>query len=346
MAYTTINKSSLHMNTKLFTGTGSENAITGIGFQPDWVWFKSRTNTEHHKLYDAVRGVQKTLYSNLDNASYTDAQSLKSFGSDGYTVGTESAINGNGQSIVSWNWKANGQGSANTDGTINSTYTSANTTSGFSIIQYTGTGSAGTVGHGLDQTLDAVIVKKTSGDEDWNVWFRAETPKIGILNDGAAFYSPGAAGINGPTITSDVVGLGTSATANGSGATYVAYCFAEKQGYSKFGSYVGNGSTDGTFVYTGFKPAWIMFKDLRSGQSWNMYDNKRSPINFVDERLRANLNGAEVQDTGSSDMDFVSNGFKLRNNWDQLNSSGQTIIYMAFAAAPLVGTNNIPANAR
>jgi len=344
MAYTTINKSSLHMNTKLFTGTGSENAITGIGFQPDWVWFKSRTNTEHHKLYDAVRGVQKTLYSNLDNASYTDAQSLKSFGSDGYTVGTESAINGNGQSIVSWNWKANGQGSANTDGTINSTYTSANTTSGFSIIQYTGTGSAGTVGHGLDQTLDAVIVKKTSGDEDWNVWFRAETPKIGILNDGAAFYSPGAAGINGPTITSDVVGLGTSATANGSGATYVAYCFAEKQGYSKFGSYVGNGNADGSFIYTGFKPAFVIIKESNGTNSWQMWDNKTSPYNLANAYLQPNTTSAEI--SGNNQIDILSNGIKLRSSNTANNGSGQSFIFMAFAAAPLVGTNNIPANAR
>ena len=344
MAYTTINKSSLHMNTKLFTGTGSENAITGIGFQPDWVWFKSRTNTEHHKLYDAVRGVQKTLYSNLDNASYTDAQSLKSFGSDGYTVGTESAINGNGQSIVSWNWKANGQGSANTDGTINSTYTSANTTSGFSIIQYTGTGSAGTVGHGLDQTLDAVIVKKTSGDEDWNVWFRAETPKIGILNDGAAFYSPGAAGINGPTITSDVVGLGTSATANGSGATYVAYCFAEKQGYSKFGSYVGNGNADGSFIYTGFKPAFVIIKESNGTNSWQMWDNKTSPYNLANAYLQPNTTSAEI--SGNNQIDILSNGIKLRSSNTANNGSGQSFIFMAFAAAPLVGTNDIPANAK
>jgi len=344
MAYTTINKSSLHMNTKLFTGTGSENAITGIGFQPDWVWFKSRTNTEHHKLYDAVRGVQKTLYSNLDNASYTDAQSLKSFGSDGYTVGTESAINGNGQSIVSWNWKANGQGSANTDGTINSTYTSANTTSGFSIIQYTGTGSAGTVGHGLGQTLDAVIVKKTSGSEDWNVWIRAETPKIGILNDGAAFYSPGAAGINGPTITSDVVGLGTSATANGSGATYVAYCFAEKQGYSKFGSYVGNGNADGSFIYTGFKPAFVIIKESNGTNSWQMWDNKTSPYNLANAYLQPNTTSAEI--SGNNQIDILSNGIKLRSSNTANNGSGQSFIFMAFAAAPLVGTNNIPANAR
>ena len=343
MAYTTINKSSLHMNTKLFTGTGSENAITGIGFQPDWVWFKSRTNTEHHKLYDAVRGVQKTLYSNLDNASYTDAQSLKSFGSDGYTVGTESAINGNGQSIVSWNWKANGQGSANTDGTINSTYTSANTTSGFSIIQYTGTGSAGTVGHGLDQTLDAVIVKKTSGDEDWNVWFRAETPKIGILNDGAAFYSPGAAGINGPTITSDVVGLGTSATANGSGATYVAYCFAEKQGYSKFGSYVGNGSTDGTFVYTGFKPAYFLFKRTDSTNNWHVLDSTRDVDNVANTVLYPGLSAEEAVTTS---VDFVSNGIKIRNAGSYINTSGSPYIYMAFAENPFVTSSGIPACAR
>ena len=344
MAYTTINKSSLHMNTKLFTGTGSENAITGIGFQPDWVWFKSRTNTEHHKLYDAVRGVQKTLYSNLDNASYTDAQSLKSFGSDGYTVGTESAINGNGQSIVSWNWKANGQGSANTDGTINSTYTSANTTSGFSIIQYTGTGSAGTVGHGLDQTLDAVIVKKTSGDEDWNVWFRAETPKIGILNDGAAFYSPGAAGINGPTITSDVVGLGTSATANGSGATYVAYCFAEKQGYSKFGSYVGNGNADGSFIYTGFKPAFVIIKESNGTNSWQMWDNKRPGYNLTDKYLQPNTTSAEI--SGNNQIDILSTGIKLRSSNTANNGNGQSFIYMAFAESPFVSSSGVPTTAR
>jgi len=344
MAYSTIPKSTSYFSTKLYTGNGSAQSITGVGFQPDWCWLKSRA-TANHRAFDAVRGATKAIYPSLSNAEGTSSAELNAFNSDGFTLGSEANVNANGVNFVSWNWKANGSGSANSDGTISSTV-SVNTTSGFSIVKYTGNAVIGaTVGHGLGVAPKMIIVKNlTSNSTDWVVYHEAlgNTKRIKLNTTAAeetnAFWYD-------TTPTSSVWSMNDNGDGNANGPDYIAYCFAEKTGFSKFGSYTGNGSTDGTFVYTGFKPAWIMFKDLRSGQSWNMYDNKRSPINFVDERLRANLNGAEVQDTGSSDMDFVSNGFKLRNNWDQLNSSGQTIIYMAFGQ-PIVSTNGDIATAR
>jgi len=346
MAFTTINKSTDYFNTKLYTGNAGTQAITGVGFQPDWVWIKNRNSATEHSIFDAVRGATYRIASNNTDAQSAQAAELTAFGSDGFTTGNAGGTNGSGNGIVAWNWKANGQGSSNTDGSINTTYTSVNTTSAFSISKYTGTGSNATVGHGIGVKPSMILVKRLDSTGGWLTYHSSVGATKYLELDSSGGSATNSTIWQDTEPTSSVFSISTNASVNGSSGTFVAYCFAEKQGYSKFGSYVGNGSTDGTFVYTGFKPAWIMFKDLRSGQSWNMYDNKRSPINFVDERLRANLNGAEVQDTGSSDMDFVSNGFKLRNNWDQLNSSGQTIIYMAFAAAPLVGTNNIPANAR
>ena len=341
MAYTTINKSTDYFNTVTYTGNGSANtALTTGTFQPDWVWFKNRGTTETHLLMDAVRGATKYIQSATAAAEGTSSDKISAFTSTGVTLGSGAETNENNQPLVCWNWKANGQGSSNTDGTINSTYTSANTTSGFSIIKYTGTGSAGTVGHGLGQTLDAVIVKKTSGDEDWNVWIRADTPKIGILNETNAFYSPGSAGIVGSTITSSVLGLGTGATANGSGATYVAYCFAEKQGFSKFGKYTGNGEqSDNAFVYTGFKPAFVIIKRQDQATNWVMFDTARDTYNEGSKVLLPDNSAAET--SGSQKIDFLSNGFKIRSSGNNTGDSSP-YTYICFAEAPLVGSNNVP----
>jgi len=335
-----------YFNTKLFTGTGSENAITGIGFQPDWVWFKSRSNTEHHKLYDAVRGVQKTLYSNLDNASYTDAQSLKSFGSDGYTVGTESAINGNGQSIASWNWKANGQGSSNTDGSINTTYTSANTTSGFSISTYTGTGSNATVGHGLGVVPNIVLVKSTSADQHWCMYNSNLGNTSRLLLNLTNAVETSRSEWNSTNPTSSFFYVNNDDVVNGSSATYVAYCFAEKQGFSKFGRYTGNGSTNGSFIYTGFSPAIIIAKKTSGTGDWIIWDNKRDGYNETLKRVYPNDSGAE-ENSATQGVDFLSNGFKLRGtNSNAWNASGGAYIFMAFAELPFVASNGVAATAR
>ena len=344
MAYTTINKSTDYFNTKLWTGTGSSNAITGVGFQPDWVWIKNRSATESHRIHDAVRGTNKSISSDTNDTQTTTTQDVMSFDSDGFTLGTETAVNANGQNIVGWNWKANGQGSSNTDGTINTTYTSVNTTSGFSISTYTGTGSNATIGHGLGAVPKMILLKKTSGTANWFVYHSTQgATKYLHLNTTSAVDTASSVW-NNTAPTSSLFSVGNSADVNGSGATYVAYCFADIQGFSKASSYTGNGNANGSFIYTGFKPAWIMIKKSDgSGDNWFIFDSKRAGYNVENYYLHPDTAGAE----GTTDyLDIVSNGFKLRTSGSDLNGSGKNFIYMAFAEAPLVGSNNVPANAR
>jgi len=356
MAYTTINKSSLHMNTKLYTGNGGTQAVTGVGFQPDWVWTKCRNDSHNHNIFDAVRGITKRIHSDTTASETTNAESLKSFDSDGFTMGTQTNVNQNSGTYASWNWKANGQGSSNTDGSINTTYTSANTTSGFSIIKYTGNGTNNaTVGHGLGVTPTLLIGKCLGTTANWQV-----VGNFGSLTEGKYLIlnEPSAIG------TSSNVSFDASATTvkfqggqgiNISGQPHIAYCFAEKTGYSKFGSYVGNGNADGTFVYTGFKPAWIMFKRTDNTGNWYIKDNKRSGTSAGQNFGQMNPNQTQYPsaDTSSVEnktsgyaMDILSNGFKTRGTDSGINASGGTYIYMAFAEAPLVGTNDVTAKAR
>ena len=347
MAYTTINKSTDYFNTKIYTGTGSSNALTGVGFQPDWTWIKSRSNTYSHTLTDAVRGLTKVLSTNSTNAEYTSATEITSFNSDGFTLGTDAGVNNNGSTFASWNWKAGGAGSSNSDGTITSTV-SASTTSGFSIVKWTGTASAGTIGHGLGVAPKIVIVKRysTSGG-GWLMQNSNLTSASYVLklNAGDAQSNDGA-NFNSVAPTNNHFSVYNSNNTNASGANHIAYCFAEKQGYSKFGKYIGNGNANGPFVYTGFKPAFLLLKQSSGTQGWLLVDNKRAnPFNPVDGSLHPNANAAE--DTSSDFfVDFTSNGFKLRDSDAQLNGSGSTYIYMAFAEAPLVGSNNVPCTAR
>ena len=339
MAYTTIKKPSDYFNTLLWTGTGAENAITGVGFQPDWVWIKNRDAAEQNKLYDAVRGATKNIYSNLTNAEGTDANSLKSFDSDGFTLGTEGSLNASGQDIVGWNWKANGSGVSNTDGSITSTV-SANTTSGFSIVSWTGSGANATVGHGLGIAPKFLIVKNRSSVTSWAVQTSTGAGFEMNLNNTEA-QTATSVYWNSTDPTSSVFSVGTNAATNNSGDNMIAYCFAPIKGFSKFGSYTGNGSTDGTFVYTGFKPAFVIVKRTNTTGSWMMFDNKRNTFNPEDKFLYSDLSNAEGTLTA---LDFVSNGFKFRNADTFWNASGSTYIYMAFAEEPLVGDN--PATAR
>ena len=343
MAYTTINKHTDYFNTKLYTGNGSSQSVTGVGFQPDWVWLKERSSTSPHKLLDAVRGATKELESNTPNVEATEAQSLTAFGTDGFTVGSNGAVNENSQTYAAWNWKANGQGSANTDGSINSTV-SVNTTAGFSIVKWVGTGANGTIGHGLNAVPKLVIVKCLDAGVNWFIYHQATgNTKELYLNSAASAYS-GTTAWNSTTPTSSVVYLGAhDAGANKSGDNQIAYCFAEKAGYSKFGSYTGNGNADGTFVYTGFKPALVITKANASSRNWVILDNKRLGYNDKNYRLFPNLSNAE--DTTSGIVDITSNGFKFRSSNNSVNESGVTYIYMAFGQS-LVGSNNVPANAR
>jgi len=339
MAYTTINKST-YFNTKLYTGTGAENAVTGVGFQPDWVWIKNASSGSNydHTLYDAVRGATKQLYSNHTNGQYTEAQGLKSFDSDGFTNGTDAKGNSNGSTLVSWNWKANGQGSSNTDGSITSTV-SANTTSGFSIVSFNG--QTGTVGHGLGVKPSMIILKCIAVSNNWVIQHKGLT---GGMDENALIFTTSAEiGAVTAEPTTSVFTVNNQIAENNDN---IAYCFAEKTGFSKFGSYVGNGNADGAFVYTGFKPAFIMLKKTSGTGDWFINDVKRNTFNVVNSQLYPNLNAAE-EDTNATQLDILSNGFKLRGtSSNALNSGNDTYIFMAFAEAPLVGSNNVPATAR
>ena len=350
MAFTTINKSTDYINTTLWTGDGnSTQNVTGTGFNADWIWLKGRSGAGDHQLYDKVRGVQKMIIANGTNVESTNSIGLQTFGSDGFTMGSD--MTGNGSTFVSWNWLANGTGSSNTDGSINTTYTSANTTSGFSISTYTGTGSAGTIGHGLGAKPAMIIAKRLTGSaEAWVVYHQSlgggTTPQDKYLHLNSSDAEGDSAGMwNDTAPTTSLFSVGSTGVSNGSGGTFVAYCFAEKQGYSKFGSYIGNENANGPFTYTGFKPAFVMIKNAtQAGDRWVIHDDKRDPSNGCNHRLFPDSNIAES--TSTTSLDFVSNGFKQRTDAGTSNTNGQTYIYAAFAAAPLVGSNNIPANAR
>ena len=346
MAYTTIDKSSLHFNTKLYTGNGSTNAQTGVGFTPSFTWIKNRGDTHAHVLVDAVRGVTKELRSNGTNAEITTSNSFTSFDSDGFTLGADStdSYNKNSNNYVSWNWLANGQGSSNTDGTINTTYTSVNTTSGVSIIKYNGNGSAGaTIGHGLGVAPKFVMIKRTDTSSNWIVGTGARGfDKFLYLNTNDA-ETDNAGTFNDTNPSSSVITLGSWNDVNNASGTYICYAFAEKQGFSKFGSYTGNGSTDGAFIYTGFKPAFVLVKNTAITDNWSIFDNKRIGYNAFNYVLYA-----DITNVGSNGlpMDILSNGFKWRTDAAMVNGSGNNHIFMAFAEAPLVSSNGVPATAR
>ena len=348
MAYTTINKSTDYFNTKLYTGNGGTQSITGVGFQPDWCWFKRRDGgASNHALQDAVRGVTKFIQSNTNVAEATSSNYLTSFDSDGFSLAGDGDVNQNSGNHVAWNWKAGaGQGSSNTDGSINTTYTSVNTTAGFSICKWTGTGSAGTVGHGLGAVPKMIIVKNLDSAEAWPVYHNglatdAETDHIYLNTTDAKGDS--ASHWNDTAPTSTVFSLGTSSESNKSGSPMIAYCFAEKTGYSKFGSYTANGDVSGGFVYLGFKPSFLMIKRTDDAAGWIIYDNKREGRNTENDYLLASSTSAEGT---NNEIDLYSNGFKPREaNRNELNVSGASYVYMAFGQS-LVGSNNVPCTAR
>jgi len=347
MAYTTINKGSSYFNTVLYTGTGSNLAITGVGFKPDWVWCKSRSAAEDHTGWDAVRGSTARLSQNTTGAEYVDGtQGMQSFNNDGFTCGVSDQYNKSGQTQVSWCWLGANTTVSNTSGTITSTV-SANTTAGFSIVSYTGTGANATVGHGLGVAPRMMIIKdRTSGAYNWTVYHASigNTRRI-ILNSSAGQDSADSRWWNNTSPTSTVFTVGIDNGANASGDSFIAYCFAEIRGYSKFDSYTGNGDANGTFVYTGFKPAFLIIKQSNTGgENWYMWDTKRDTFNVSQKRLFPNLTNAE--ETGTLLFDFLSNGFKLRSTYGGFNGSGGTYIYMAFAENPFVTSGGIPVTAR
>jgi len=345
----TIDDGSQYFNTVLYTGNGTDNhAITGVGFQPDWFWVKERSSTSEHRIFDSSRGASRRIEPNNTNAETLDTSNMKSFDSDGFTLGTSGSTNENGQTYVAWNLLANaGSTSSNTDGSITSTV-QANTTAGFSIITYTGIGVNGaTVGHGLGKVPDIVLTKnRSNAGYNWLMYHSANTsaPETDALllnsNSGtldSEFWW------NDTAPTSSVFSLSLNGGNNDNGNTYVAYCFNSVEGYSKFGKYTGNGSTDGTFVYTGFRPAWVLLKATSGTESWELMDNKRLGYNGGTGELRADLSNAE---TTTNQVDFLSNGFKPRTTAGQWNSNGTIYIYLAFAENPFVSSTGVPVTAR
>jgi hypothetical protein len=330
-----------YMNVVTYTGTGSSLSVTGVGFQPDWTWIKGRSGATDHGLYDAVRGVQKQLESNTTDSETTETTGLTAFGSDGFTVGALAQLNTSSATYVGWNWKANGAGSSNTAGSITSTV-SANTSAGFSIVTYTGNGTSGaTVGHGLGVAPSMIIVKvRDVAGYEWNVYHSA----IGATNwlelNATTASQAGSNRWNDTAPTSSVFSLGNANVVNQNTKTYVAYCFTPIAGYSAFGSYTANGSTDGSFIYTGFRPRFVMTKKTNSTSGWGMVDTSINPYNQATTYLQANTSNAVVGGTSSNGIDIVSNGFKIRSTDGSFNdTNGDTYIYMAFAENPFKYAN-------
>ena len=346
MAYTTIDNPELYFQTKLYTGTGSSHAITLDGsenMQPDWFWIKRRNSAGGNMITDSIRGVTKTIITNENGAEQTFSNGLTAFDSDGFTLGSEDGFNKASDTFVSWNWSAGGSASSNSNGSITSSV-SANTTAGFSIVTYTGNGTAGaTVGHGLGSIPQWIIVKVRNTTNEWVVYHTSLGATKFIEMNSTGAVQTNTTRFNDTEPTSSVFSLGTAAGLNTSSDTHVAYCFAEKKGYSKFGSYTGNGNADGTFVYTGFRPAWVMVKRTDSGNSWCIFDNKRPGFNETNQYLLAEDSRAELTDMG---FEILSNGFKLRQTFNSVNGSGASYIYLAFAESPFVNSNGVPNNAR
>ena len=359
MAYTTIDNPELYFQTKLYTGDGnSTQAITLDGsenMQPDWIWIKNRTDGHYHNLNDSVRGVgaAKVLRANTNGEEGGTSGHVSVIGSNGFTVaaGTSDSeeVNTSSDNYVAWNWKAgtsfSNDASATSVGTIDSSG-SVSDVSGFSICSFTGTGSNGTIKHGLSTAPKMIIFKQRNGSGYWLTYHASIGAGTILRLDTDDAKSDSSVWFQSTDPTSSVFSVGTSSNNNGSSNTYIAYCFADVKGYSKFGSYVGNGSaSDGVFIYTGFKPAFTLIKQTSGADKWSMFDAKRNPFNEVDLNIRANQADAEV-DQSNKEVDYLSNGIKLHTASGEWNSSGSSYIYMAFAESPFVNSNGVPNNAR
>ena len=346
MAYTDIYKSDDYFNTVLYTGNSSTQAIA-VGFQSDWVWCKPRTNTGSHFLSDSVRGGTKVIVSNTTATEITRSNNIQSFTSTGYTLGADGTSNYNGDATVSWNWKAGtsftNDASATGIGTIDSTG-SVNQDAGFSIVSFDLSGQSGneTIKHGLNSAPKVIITKRLSGGAgDWTSYFGAIGNSYLVLNNTSA-AATSSSFMNNTAPTSSVFTVGDPSWWGAN--PFIAYCFSEKKGYSKFGSYTGNGSSNGTFVYTGFKPAFMLFKRTDGATSWIIMDNKRNTYNPAGLSLFPNSSDAEYN--YGDRIDILSNGFKNRNSGSDFNASGGSYIYMAFAENPFVTSTGVPACAR
>ena len=350
MAYSSITKPGDYFNTVLYTGNGSAgHSITGVGFQPDWVWIKNRASAKH-MLYDAARGVTKAIFSNESTAENTSSGHLTAFGTDGFTLGDNSgtgSTNGNSENYASWNWKG-GTTSGLSGGNITPSAYSYNATSGFGVYKYTGNGSADqTIPHGLGAVPQLIFYKRLDSGTNWVVQSNLLGNKVQLVLNGTDAENTDSRLGSSDNWTSTFFNVGTYGDMNSNGDPHVAYVFCNVKGYCKVGTYTGNGNANGPFIYTGFRPAMIIIKRTNSSDRWVISDNKRDPDNPVNGELNPNDSAAE--DTSSTPFDFLSNGFKIRRTGDVFNGSGSTYIYMAFAENPFVGNVSgtaVPVTAR
>ena len=365
MAYTTIDDPSAYFQTKLYTGNSTNNtAITNDGnsdLQPDWIWAKSRTNAHYHDLRDSSRGIDERLVSNTNDAESTKDQSYVSFDSDGFTLGDDTdgdgsalnTINTSSNNYVAWQWKANGGTTTTNDasatgvGTIDSVY-QANTTAGFSIVTHTGSGSAGNIAHGLGAVPEWIVTKnRTDSGQSWANYHASVGAEYYLELDTTDAQETASSvwGDTTPSSTTFRVG-GANGKNNASSKNYVTYCFTPIQGYSKFGSYTGNGNADGPFIYTGFKPAWVMFKATTGTENWGIFDNKRNTQTGNPRDIYLMPSASNADSSESDSVDFLSNGFKWRIDSGFRNGNGVNFIYMAFAESPFVSSKGAPTTAR
>ena len=349
MAYTTIDDPEKYFQCVIYTGNGSTQSITFDGtsdMRPDFNWTKVRSEVGSHRLTDTIRGLDNPIYSNGNDAE-GDEDNYTSFDSDGFSL-KNASVNENTRTYVSWCWNAASSNANNSDGDIASVIR-ANTTSGFSIVTYTGNATSGQgVGHGLGIAPKFISIKNRDQNDTWIVFTTGVDGSLDYISNGwGDTNSKGDSGLDVPTTS--IFDIHSDSHQNATGEKYVAYCWANVQGFSKIGVYKGNNNSDGPFVYTGFRPAFVMIKDSGSGQYWHIIDNKRDPFNDnAAAQVTANTSSAEsavASDRGALPLDLLSNGFKVRTDGSSCNGTG-TFLYMAFAEAPLVNSNGVPNNAR
>ena len=343
MAYSVIDKHSSFMNPLKYTGDASTQAVTGVGFQPDIVWIKNMSTTSDWSGYDSVRGTTKALMQDNNGEEQTYATGLTAFGADGFTVGAQAIVNGSGNSIASMNWKAGTTSGIAGSPSITPTSYSFNSTSGVSVIAYTGTGSAGTLPHGLGVAPELIIQKNLADAENWQVYHKSMgATKYMTLNTTNA-ESAQTSRWNDTAPTSTLFTIGSDSSVNGSGENCIAYCFAPVKGFSKFNYFKGNAEANGPMIYTGFKPAFLVIKRMNAGADygWGVYDNKRAGYNDNNRTLYFTTSAED----GGGYVNFFSNGFKMISSSAWQNSSNNLFLYWAFGQ-PIVGSNGVTATAR
>ena len=328
--------------TVIWTGTQLEHAITGVGFSSDFTWIKARSDVLGHYLFDTVRGATYAVATNSSEVEFSDAQYLQSWQSDGFTLGTNSAINGTGDDVVGWNWKGGTTSGIATNGstTITPSAYSFSADAGISILKYTGNDTAGAkVAHGLGAVPKAIIIKSTASTNSWNGYHVYNGATKYMILDSTESVNTNTNRWNDTEPDSVNFTLGSTAAVNGNDNNYIAYCFAEKKGYSRFGTFTGTGQLDAPFIPLGFRAAFFMYKRVDAAAHWTFHTNKIDGYNEVTKSINANEDNAESTSTGDNDIDICASGVKLREDNTHINASGASYIYIAFAEFPFVSSN-------